>query len=140
VYTGKPHHSGFNNWQVLKKAVDGNKKTLRHLEGLRDVALDLIDQIQKKNWNFKEIFKAEYKHRSSISKSFGSPEIRKLEKIALKNGAQSLKICGAGGGGCVIVWCEAGQKEKVMTACQKRGFQVIKANIVDRGISISKQS
>ena len=140
VYTGKPHHSGFNNWQVLKKAIDGNKKTLKLLSGLRDVSLDLLEKIQKKDWDFKEIFKNEYKLRTSVSKSFSSPEIRRLEKIALKNGAQSIKICGAGGGGCVIVWCEAGQKEKVIQACQKRGFQILQAAPVDRGITISRQS
>jgi D-glycero-alpha-D-manno-heptose-7-phosphate kinase len=140
VYTGKPHHSGFNNWQVLKKSIDGHKPTLRYLSGLRDVAHLLLDKIQKNNWDFKDVFKMEYKYRSSISKSFSSAEIKKLEKIALKNGAQSIKICGAGGGGCVIVWCMPGQKEKVMNACQKKGFQVLKAKIVDRGISIEKQS
>jgi D-glycero-alpha-D-manno-heptose-7-phosphate kinase len=104
------------------------------------VAHKLLDRIQKNNWDFKEIFKEEYKYRSSISKSFSSTEIRKLEKIALKNGAQSIKICGAGGGGCVIVWCMPEQKEKVIQACQKKGFQVLKAKVVDRGISIIKQS
>src|SRR5690606_13870935 len=105
VYTGKPHHSGLNNWQVLKKIIDGDKKTLKCLNGLKEVSEALITQIQKKDWNFKQIFQNEYKWRSQISKSFSSPEIKRLEKLALKNGALAIKICGAGGGGSVIVWC-----------------------------------
>ncbi|MES2769719.1 MAG: galactokinase [Bdellovibrionota bacterium] len=139
VYTGKPHHSGMNNWQVLKKIVDGDKKTLKCLAGLREVSEELIAQIEKKDWNFKKIFQNEYKWRSQISKSFSSPEIKRLEKLALKNGALAIKICGAGGGGSVIVWCADGQREKVINVCQEKGFQVLKANVVDHGISIQRK-
>lgn len=139
VYTGKPHHSGLNNWQVLKKVVDGNKKTLKCLAGLKEVSDELVAQIEKKDWNFKKIFQNEYKWRSQISKSFSSPEIKRLEKLALKNGALAIKICGAGGGGSVIVWCADGQKEKVTKICQEKGFQVLKANVVDHGISIQRK-
>jgi D-glycero-alpha-D-manno-heptose-7-phosphate kinase len=138
VYTGKPHHSGLNNWQVLKKVIDGDKKTLKCLAGLKDVSEKLLEQINKKDWNFKKIFQNEYKWRSQISKSFSSPEIKRLEKLALKNGALAIKICGAGGGGSVIVWCADGQKEKVTSVCQKAGFQVLKANVIDHGISIQR--
>lgn len=139
VYTGKPHHSGLNNWQVLKKVIDGDKKTLKCLNGLKEVSEALIKQIEKRDWNFKALFQNEYKWRSQISKSFSSPEIRRLEKLALKNGALAIKICGAGGGGSVIVWCADGQKEKVVQVCQKAGFQVLKANVVDHGISIQRK-
>ncbi len=139
VYTGKPHHSGLNNWQVLKKAVDGDKKTLKCLEGLKKVTSELLSQIEKKDWNFKKVFQNEYKWRSQISKSFSSPEIRRLEKLALKNGALAIKICGAGGGGSVIVWCAPGQKEKVAKVCQEKGFRVLKAKVVDHGVSIQRK-
>lgn len=138
VYTGRPHHSGLNNWQVLKKCIDGDAKTLKCLQGLKQVSDDLAAQILLKDWNFKKIFQNEYKWRSQISKSFTSPEIKRLEKLALKNGALAIKICGAGGGGSVIVWCEDGQREKVTKVCQKEGFQVLKANIVDHGISVQR--
>lgn len=138
VYTGKPHHSGLNNWQVLKKAVEGDKKTMKCLMGLKETSLELLEQIEKKDWNFKKVFQNEYKWRSQISKSFSSPEIRRLEKLALKNGALAIKICGAGGGGSVIVWCADGQKEKVTQLCQEKGFQVLKASVVDHGVSIQR--
>ncbi len=138
VYTGRPHHSGLNNWQVLKKCIDGDAKTVKCLKGLKKVSENLAAQILLKDWNFKKVFQDEYKWRSQISRSFTSPEIKRLEKLTLKNGAHAIKICGAGGGGSVIVWCKDGQREKVTELCQKEGFRVLKANIVDHGVSVQR--
>ena len=41
VYTGKPHHSGINNWQVLKKFVDGDKNTRDSFLQIRDIAIEM---------------------------------------------------------------------------------------------------
>ena len=36
------------------------------------------------------------------------------------------KICGAGGGGCVFLWCADGQKEATEKLCEEKGYQVLK--------------
>ena len=35
-YTGKPRNSGINNWEVTKKAVDGNRAVILHLKTMVD--------------------------------------------------------------------------------------------------------
>lgn len=138
VYTGRPHHSGLNNWEVYKKAIDKSKKTLNALEGIKRVTEKLYSQIKLKDLNFKNIFKVEYGYRTKLAKSFSSSEIKKLEKLALKSGAQAIKILGAGGGGCVIIWCDPSKKERLKNLCEKEKFLVLKAQLSSKGIEVQK--
>jgi D-glycero-alpha-D-manno-heptose-7-phosphate kinase len=120
-----------NNFEVLKSAVGKDQKVLGALQQIKEVAHELADQVQKGQFqSFGSLFQAEYEARTKLCEDFSSPEIRKLNEISLANGAEALKICGAGGGGCVLVWCKPELQQKVGDACQKAGFQVLGAKPV----------
>lgn len=131
VYTGKPHHSGLNNWQVLKNAMDGDAGTRQALQDLKHVADRVYEACQKSEWSrLTDLFREEYRARVALSAGFSSPEIRRLEEVVLKAGGDAVKICGAGGGGCVLVWSSPDRKAGVKSACQKAGFEVLDAVVV----------
>ncbi len=131
VYTGKPHHSGLNNWFVIKAALDGDPGTLRALRDIRDVSNDMYSTIAKGKWeNLPSLFEREFEARVRLSSSFSSPEIERLRATALSSGAQSVKICGAGGGGCVLVWSNPDKKAQVEASCRRDGFQVLDTHAV----------
>ena len=139
VYTGKPHHSGFNNWQVLKQSIDGHEPTLRALEDLRQVAAQMKATVQKKAWGeLGELFKREFECRVRISPVFSSPEIERLREVSLRAGAQAVKICGAGGGGSVLVWCPEKKRDEVAQACRNAGFHVLNASPTNQGCHVNK--
>lgn len=103
VYTGRSHHSGINNWQVIKNWLDGDTKPRRALEALQDVSFEMRDAILGKNLQvLPSLFEREYKARTELSEGFSGPEIRRLADLAASIGANA-KICGAGGGGCVLI-------------------------------------
>jgi D-glycero-alpha-D-manno-heptose-7-phosphate kinase len=129
VFTGKSHHSGINNWQVIKGAVENDSKTLAALKEVSEVSKDMRTVCLSGDWDhFPELFRREYKARLKLSSSFSSPEILQLEDLALKNGAKAVKICGAGGGGCVMVWTPPEKKSQLCQIFQNNGFQVLDAN------------
>jgi len=129
VYTGKPHNSGINNFEVCKLAVEGKQTTLIALKKIRDVTLDLrsvlLDQDYEK---LSDIFRREYQARVELTPLFLSPEIEILEKLALMSGAEAIKICGAGGGGCVMVWAPEKKKE-VSARLKEQGMKVLDVSI-----------
>ncbi|MGZ3724001.1 MAG: GHMP family kinase ATP-binding protein [Bdellovibrionales bacterium] len=126
VYTGQPHQSGLNNWQVIKASLDGEIGTLRALEDIRLVSWDVYAAIKSFAWEqLPKLFDREFEARVRLSSSFSSPEIDRLRAVALKSGALAVKICGAGGGGCVLVWSEPDRKQKVETGCREQGFEVL---------------
>jgi D-glycero-alpha-D-manno-heptose-7-phosphate kinase len=131
VYTGKPHHSGMNNWQVIKGALDRDPAVLKGLANLRQVALDLEKACRSGQWeSLPELFNREFEHRVALSPAFTCPEIESLKEVVLRSGGQAVKICGAGGGGCVMVWSPPEKKQQVLSECQKSGYQVLNASPV----------
>ena len=131
VYTGQPHQSGLNNWQVIKSSLDGDPGTLRALSDIRAVSWDVYDAVKSKRWHdLPALFDREFEARVRLSSSFSSPEIDRLREVALKFGAHAVKICGAGGGGCVLVWSQPGHKQKVEAGCREAGFEVLAVKAV----------
>lgn len=132
IYTGRPHHSGLNNFEVMKNAVVGNEVTLRALRGIRDVALELYEKLEKNETkDLKKIFNKEYDCRIQLTPAFTSPEIERLREVSLENGADAIKICGAGGGGCVMVWCPPTKRSQVSAAVTESGFKVLETQAVN---------
>lgn len=132
IYTGKAHHSGLNNFEVMKDAVAKDPQTIQALRDLKVIAIETEHAVRSGNWNeLGNLFKREFEARVRLAPEFSSPEIRRLSELSLQNGAEAVKICGAGGGGCVLVWCPPEKKQGVADACQKAGFQVMGAKPVN---------
>jgi D-glycero-alpha-D-manno-heptose-7-phosphate kinase len=126
VYTGQPHHSGLNNWQVIKAALDKEPKTLKALRDIRDISNDMYKTLQTREFaRLPGLFDREFEARVRLSTSFSSPEIDRLRSVALKSGASAVKICGAGGGGCVLVWSSPEKKAAVENGCREAKFNVL---------------
>lgn len=139
VYTGKPHNSGLNNWEVLKKFIEKDPNTVTQIKGIRKKARLARDIAVNGQWNkISEVIQSSYSLRTQLSPVFTSPEIEKLKEIVSKLGAYP-KICGAGGGGCVLVWCEKGDTAQVRAACQSAGFQILNALPTDQGSQVVVQ-
>jgi D-glycero-alpha-D-manno-heptose-7-phosphate kinase len=131
VYTGQPHHSGLNNWQVIKAALNNEAATMKALADIRDVSWDMYKALKESQFDlFPRLFDREFEARVRLSSSFSSPEIERLRNVALKAGASAVKICGAGGGGCVLVWSKPDRKQQVEAGCRAENFEVLNAKAV----------
>lgn len=133
VYTGRPHHSGINNWEVIKKVVEGepHAEVRKSLKKIMEVSEEMRDAILNKEWKcLPSLFQREFEARIKLSPGFMSPEIAKLKELAFATGAEAVKICGAGGGGCVMLWSPPEKKKDVENECQERGFQVLPAKVL----------
>lgn len=131
VYTGRPHHSGLNNWEVYKSAVAKDPLVIQALHEIRDVAEDVVEVCRQGGWSrLGTLFQREFESRVKLSPSFNSPEIDQLKKLVLQHGADAIKICGAGGGGCVMIWSQPDKKSELMRLCQGEGFKIFDVNSV----------
>ena len=123
IYTGQPHHSGLNNWKVLKNFIDGDIQTRKALEQIAEVAENmrssLLNQSLEKDIKF--LLDEELTARLSLSEVFSSPQINKLREVMPSDTA--MKICGAGGGGCVMIWTD--DKQAIDKICHRHHYQML---------------
>ena len=66
-----------------------------------------------------------------------TPLIDKLIEVAMQNGGRAAKVCGAGGGGCVIVLVEPGVRQRVEGAIRDSGGQPLDFQVARQGLNFS---
>lgn len=132
VYTGRSHHSGLNNFEVLKAAVEGDDVVLSALSEINKISKKMKEVLISKSWSeLPELFNFEREQRLRLTSHFSSPEIESLIKLCDQKKLGSLKICGAGGGGCVFIWHDQDLRSKVKLEVENLGLKVLMASPVD---------
>jgi D-glycero-alpha-D-manno-heptose-7-phosphate kinase len=141
LYTGEPRNSGINNWEITKAHIDGDKNIFDIFEGIRDSSIWLRQALLDSDWNqVGKILKAAHPQRKRLSPNITTPRMDELIDIALANGAIAPKICGAGGGGCIALYCEEGRKSEVEKALRKEeDAEVLDWKICQEGLVVTEK-
>src|SRR5271157_1063012 len=123
-YTGAPRQSGINNWEVFKQHINGDKHVIRNFAEISRIAQQMHLAVRSAAWDDVErLLREEWKLRRTNAPGITTPLIDKLIAASMKQGARAAKVCGAGGGGCVIVFIEEGARERVHETIRKNGGQ-----------------
>ena len=62
---------------------------------------------------------------------------RDADRAARRAGALGVKVCGAGGGGCLVALARAGREAAVRRAMAGTGAQPLDVRIARRGLRVS---
>jgi D-glycero-alpha-D-manno-heptose-7-phosphate kinase len=65
-------------------------------------------------------------------------EMQSLERAMRRMGAIGTKVCGAGGGGCVVVYVGPEDKARSRERIREMGFQDLPFKIVRKGLSFRR--
>ena len=89
---------------ILQKQINNidksKNKTLNALHTAKNLALEMNDALKNNDLEkFNEIINEGWKIKKQFAAGITNPRIEKISKEVIKNGAQSLKVTGAGGGG-----------------------------------------
>lgn len=103
LYTGKPHHSGINNWEIFSGFHSGDTALKSLLKQIHQVAATLAGNLEAKNLNgFAELINQEWELRKTLGTSVDAPVLTEAWEWAKSLGAEARKGCGAGGGGSIF--------------------------------------
>jgi len=134
-YTGAPRQSGINNWEVFKQHINGDKHVMRNFAEISRIAQHMHRAVQGAKWDdIERLLQEEWKLRRTNAPGITTPLIDKLIAAARKQGARAAKVCGAGGGGCVIAFIEPGTRERVHEAIRKNGGQPLAFQVARHGL------
>lgn len=137
IYTGVPRHSGINNWEVFKAHVNGDKKVVKNFETISEIAQGMHTAMKKAEWDqVAYLIREEWKLRRSNHERISTPLIDRLVAVAAKTGGRAAKVCGAGGGGCVLFMVKDGAKDRVIEAIRLNGGQVMPCKMAPEGLTI----
>ena len=140
-YTGAPRQSGINNWEVFKQHINGNKHVIRNFAEISRIAQAMHRALAGGQWeDVERLMREEWKLRRTNAPGIATALIDKLIAVARKRGARAAKVCGAGGGGCVIVLIEEGTRREVESAIRENGGQPLNFQVAREGLTFHSRA
>jgi D-glycero-alpha-D-manno-heptose-7-phosphate kinase len=134
-YTGIARLSGNIITTVMNAYKKGVKKTVDALHNLKRIAYEMKVALLNENLHrFGELLSENWKNQKRLDDSVTNYTIDELFNIALKHGAIGGKALGAGGGGCLVFYCELNTEHKVKKALMEQGMQIIDFNFEFKGL------
>lgn len=138
-YTGVAHFSGTNNWEMYKRHIDGKKKVQR---GLAKIAANSIEMEKAlEAGDFQEAGKVlakEWESRKALIDGISTPEIDAAIDAAVGAGAWGGKVCGAGGGGCIVFLFPPEKRQDIVRALAGVPGRVLDVEPVHNGLMVQR--
>ena len=139
-FTGKPRFSGATNWALVKGYIDDVGETRSFLKKLRDSGIKMRDCLHSQDLGkFPQLLNQEWEIRKNLAEGVSTPRIDEMITEAAKAGALATKLCGAGGGGCMLTYVEPQNREKVIKALEANGAKHMQCKIAPEGLTISRK-
>ena len=136
-FTGISHFSGTNNWAMMKRFIDKSGSTPDNLRKIRDTALSLRECLLAEDWDrFALLVNEEWENRRSLARGVTNAKVEKLMTAALGAGAKANKLCGAGGGGCMISVVNPHNREAVIEDLKKAGARPLEFRVARQGVQV----
>lgn len=136
-FTGISHFSGATNWDMLKAYIEKKGKTVQHMKAITATALAVHDALKKQNLSrLAKLVGQEWQNRKALAKGVTTSKVEKLMSAAKKAGAISSKLCGAGGGGCMITFCKPDDMDSVKMALTLAGADIMPLRISTQGVEM----
>jgi D-glycero-alpha-D-manno-heptose-7-phosphate kinase len=138
-FTGDTHFSGTSNWNMLKRFVEdapGSRESMRTIqrtaEQMREALLAFdLDR-------FAALLDDEWQSRKNLAEGVTTPAVDRMVEAARQAGALASKICGAGGGGCMITFIQEGKRTAVETALEDAGATIMPFRIARQGLTVKE--
>ncbi|HEY1303156.1 MAG TPA: hypothetical protein VGF24_06385 [Vicinamibacterales bacterium] len=135
-YTGEPHFSGTNNWEIMKRHIDGDRHVFDCFERIRDTAVTMRKALEQSDWDgVSRAIGEEWDNRKRLAPGVTTSAIDDLIARAKAAGATAAKVCGAGGGGCLFCYGPPAEREAIRGALTAGGARVLDFTFERHGLS-----
>jgi D-glycero-alpha-D-manno-heptose-7-phosphate kinase len=137
AYTGAPRNSGTNNWEIVKRHLDGDRQVFDSFERIRDTATAMRRALEREDWDGvgRELAR-EWENRKRLAPGVTTPAIDTLMARARAAGATAGKVCGAGGGGCLFCFGPPSARSAIAQALADGGARILEFRIESEGLSV----
>jgi D-glycero-alpha-D-manno-heptose-7-phosphate kinase len=136
-FTGQSRFSGTSNWNMLKRYIDRTGNTVGQMKAIKATALALREALLSERLDdLGKLLSREWNNRKRLAAGVTNPRIDSLVRAAQKAGALSSKICGAGGGGCMITLVKPERRAAVERALSGAGATLLPYRFRPSGVRL----
>jgi D-glycero-alpha-D-manno-heptose-7-phosphate kinase len=137
AYTGASRNSGINNWDVMKARIDGDPSVIAAFDAIRDAAGGVRGALQAGDWPaVARHLSDEWAARKRLAPGVTTPQLDALLLRGREAGALAGKVCGAGGGGCLLVLVAPERRPAVADALAAGGAKVLPVTVEHEGLRV----
>ncbi len=140
AYAGASRLSASANWDMMRRAIDGETATVRGLGAIASIAHEMRAALIEGDLDAAgALMDREWRERKGLSPKVSTPAIEKALSAARTAGAVAGKVCGAGGGGCIAFLCRDGARDAVgrsLSALGGDGVRVLEARPTPVGLQL----
>jgi D-glycero-alpha-D-manno-heptose-7-phosphate kinase len=139
-YTGIAHFSGTNNWEMYKRQIDKKKKVDKGLRRISEISVEMERTLDAGNFEGAgAALQKEWEARKALIDGISTPEIDAAIDAARGAGAWGGKVCGAGGGGCIVFLFPPDRREAITTALATVPGRVLDCVPVAQGLTVERE-
>ncbi len=136
-YTGASRNSGINNWDVIKRHIDGDTVVRTAFARIRDIAVAMRAALERQDWpEVGRQIGEEWENRKKLAPGVTTAAIDAMLGAARGAGAIAGKVCGAGGGGCFFCIAEPDRVPAVRDALRAAGAHVLDCGVDPHGLLV----
>ena len=137
AYTGESRNSAVNNWAIMKNYIDGDRELRILFDAIIDVVIAMRQSLEVRDWQeVGHCLSQEWSLRKRLFPGVTTSAIDALVARVLAVGARAAKICGAGGGGCLLVFAEPDLVPVVRREITIAGASVLEFKIEIDGLRV----
>ncbi len=138
IYGGKSRSSGINNWKVMRDRIDGDATVTRALAAIAAASHAMAEALLSASWDgFVRAMQSDWHARMALSDGILTPELEAAIEVA-RPAAAAWKVCGAGGGGCMVFACTPGRRERLRRGLAEAGFRLLEFSPSRMGLRIAR--
>ena len=139
AYTNASRNSGINNWDVMKRHIDGDAGVIACFARIRDIAVAMRAALERGDWpEVGRQLRLEWDNRKRLAPGVTTPGIDRMIEAASDAGALGGKVCGAGGGGCLFCLAQPQDVPAVRDALAASGARLLDFQLEQQGLRITR--
>ena len=137
-FTNINRFSGVTNWAMLKRYIEQEGDTVTRMRRIKEVALAMRQSLTVGDLDeFARLLAVEWENRKALAEGVTTPEIDAMIAVARAAGARASKLCGAGGGGCMITYAEPDVVPAIKESLAQAGATPMPFCILSDGIRLT---
>jgi D-glycero-alpha-D-manno-heptose-7-phosphate kinase len=134
-YSGESRLSGDTNTKMIQAYEGNDPAVVDSLRTVKRVAEEGARALRSEDMDrFAHLLNEEFEARVRLSPAVLTPKMEEMVAVARQSGALAAKICGAGGGGCLLFYCAPDREGPVRRALERTGGRILDFTFDFRGL------